>query len=336
MSLITRCPACGTLFKVVDDQLKISEGWVRCGQCREVFDALAQMVNQSTAQLTQETTQGPVVNDYAVSREASDSKSHVSSQEGTVTSIVTQNSQDFESSDWINSVNPPAPREQRSPDADDHPPSLLPQDLTNEELAMLGMAPVENTPEQVEKKSGTPAPLPSFVRKAQRVQRLRSPWTRVMLGLAVMLLTLILCMQVVVHERDRIAALEPRAVPWIQRTCDLLGCKLASLKQIESIVVDASGFNKLRADGKSDSYKFTITLKNNSAIAIAVPHIELSLNDSQDQAVVRRVLSPADLGATRFVLAPSGDFSGATTLQVDSAQLANTRIAGYRVWAFYP
>ncbi|WP_299763436.1 zinc-ribbon domain-containing protein, partial [Ramlibacter sp.] len=29
MSLITSCPACGTMFRVVPDQLKISEGWVR-------------------------------------------------------------------------------------------------------------------------------------------------------------------------------------------------------------------------------------------------------------------------------------------------------------------
>src|SRR3954468_18268106 len=43
MSLITRCPACGTMFKVVPDQLRISEGWVRCGHCAEVFDATAHM-----------------------------------------------------------------------------------------------------------------------------------------------------------------------------------------------------------------------------------------------------------------------------------------------------
>ena len=40
MSLATRCPACSTTFKVVQDQLKISEGWVRCGHCQEVFNAL--------------------------------------------------------------------------------------------------------------------------------------------------------------------------------------------------------------------------------------------------------------------------------------------------------
>lgn len=40
MSLATRCPACSTVFRVVQDQLRVSEGWVRCGQCQEVFNAL--------------------------------------------------------------------------------------------------------------------------------------------------------------------------------------------------------------------------------------------------------------------------------------------------------
>lgn len=39
MSQITTCPSCGTRFRVVADQLRISDGWVRCGQCQEVFDA---------------------------------------------------------------------------------------------------------------------------------------------------------------------------------------------------------------------------------------------------------------------------------------------------------
>ena len=40
MSLATRCTACGTVFRVAQDQLKASEGWVRCGRCSEVFNAL--------------------------------------------------------------------------------------------------------------------------------------------------------------------------------------------------------------------------------------------------------------------------------------------------------
>ena len=43
MSLATRCTTCGTAFRVVQDQLKVSEGWVRCGQCRAVFSAFEQL-----------------------------------------------------------------------------------------------------------------------------------------------------------------------------------------------------------------------------------------------------------------------------------------------------
>lgn len=39
MSLATRCTACGTIFRVVQDQLKVSDGWVRCGRCESVFNA---------------------------------------------------------------------------------------------------------------------------------------------------------------------------------------------------------------------------------------------------------------------------------------------------------
>ena len=43
MSLATRCTSCGTIFRVVQDQLRVSEGWVRCGRCAEVFDARQQL-----------------------------------------------------------------------------------------------------------------------------------------------------------------------------------------------------------------------------------------------------------------------------------------------------
>ena len=44
MSLLTRCPACQTLYKLVPDQLRISQGWVKCGQCGEIFDASKHLI----------------------------------------------------------------------------------------------------------------------------------------------------------------------------------------------------------------------------------------------------------------------------------------------------
>jgi predicted Zn finger-like uncharacterized protein len=39
MSWITRCPSCGTRFRVTDEQLQAGSGQVRCGICLAVFDA---------------------------------------------------------------------------------------------------------------------------------------------------------------------------------------------------------------------------------------------------------------------------------------------------------
>ena len=40
MRFVTHCPSCGTSFKVVADQLRIAQGWVRCGQCQAVYKAV--------------------------------------------------------------------------------------------------------------------------------------------------------------------------------------------------------------------------------------------------------------------------------------------------------
>ena len=63
MSLATRCPACGTIFRVVQDQLKVSEGWVRCGQCHEVFhgiEALFDLDSDPAVAARRAAARGPV------------------------------------------------------------------------------------------------------------------------------------------------------------------------------------------------------------------------------------------------------------------------------------
>ena len=43
MALAARCPHCRALFRVVADQLKLRGGLVRCGDCRQVFDAIGSL-----------------------------------------------------------------------------------------------------------------------------------------------------------------------------------------------------------------------------------------------------------------------------------------------------
>jgi predicted Zn finger-like uncharacterized protein len=46
MNLYTRCLHCATTFRVTTQQLQVSSGQVRCGQCKQIFDAFATLTAQ--------------------------------------------------------------------------------------------------------------------------------------------------------------------------------------------------------------------------------------------------------------------------------------------------
>jgi len=51
MSLVTRCPVCGTAFRVMREQLAARGGRVRCGKCATVFDGVAALVEEGGEKL---------------------------------------------------------------------------------------------------------------------------------------------------------------------------------------------------------------------------------------------------------------------------------------------
>ena len=159
--------------------------------------------------------------------------------------------------------------------------------------------------------------------------RLRS--VRIALFLLAIVLGAVLVAQVLVHERNRIAQLEPVTRPVLTALCALVRCELGPLQQIESIVIDSSSFGRLRAD----NYRLAFSLRNTAPVGVAMPAIELSLTDAQDQALVRRVLLPVEFGAPGGSMAPDSDWSGTLTLNVRAATTTD-RVAGYRLLAFYP
>jgi len=53
VSMTTRCPSCGTSFRVADSQLRARAGQVRCGRCGTLFDALAALTTDSTRRRTE-------------------------------------------------------------------------------------------------------------------------------------------------------------------------------------------------------------------------------------------------------------------------------------------
>lgn len=293
MSLITRCPACETMFKVVPDQLRISSGWVRCGQCEEVFDASAHLQDEQVDPVATEQA-GPEVPAPAPAPAATEPDVDVDI--------------DIEIGDEV----------LPSPLAEELEP-VLDADVPAATEAPAWMAERASAPEV------------SFMREQKSASFWRRPLVRASLMLVCLLLVAGLTVQVMVHERDRIAAVAPQSRPVLRALCSVMRCAVSPLRQIESIVIDSSSFNKIRGD----AYRLSFTLKNTAPTGLALPAIELSLTDAQDQPVMRRVFLPSEFGATSDVLSAGSESSGSLALSVKANGNAE-RIAGYRLLAFYP
>ena len=173
-------------------------------------------------------------------------------------------------------------------------------------------------------------PAPSFVAAAQRRAFWSSRPMRLGLWLALLVLLVGLLLQAVWSRRDWLAAREPRLAPMLQALCQPLGCELAPYRLLGAIVIDSSSFNRATAG----SFRFSVTLRNQADMPVAAPALELTLTDLQDQPLVRRVLSAAELGAPP-ALAAHGEFNASHVIMVNPGAAA-TAITGYRLMAFYP
>ncbi|WP_432729766.1 zinc-ribbon and DUF3426 domain-containing protein [Variovorax sp. W6] len=157
---------------------------------------------------------------------------------------------------------------------------------------------------------------------------------RVLLALLVVLAALLLVLQIVRHERDGIAARQPNLRPALATLCQYTGCELGALRQIGDIVIEGAAF--AREKSGSNDYRLSFTLRNSATVPLAMPAVELSLLDTQERAVVRRVLMPADYGAPA-VLASRADRAASLPLTLSASEAAALPpVAGYRVEAFYP
>lgn len=329
MSLITRCPACETLFKVVPDQLRISEGWVRCGQCDEVFDASAHLVKDAppppvpavvaaevmaAPEPVVEITQG---NTPAVTSQFLDLDLDFSEIEKTERPRVEL---DFGDAPAL-SEGQPASVDGLAPDAP--PPAVVPQ--APEAVVEPDAGPVAPDP-----LSSSPAEV-SFL----RTQSAESAWHRplVRVGMSVLVLGLLLTLagQFIFHERDRLAAHEPRLAPWLLAFCAPLGCSLAPVQRIEFVVIESSSFARVQ----DDIYRLSFTLRNAAGTPLAMPAVELTLTDALDQPVLRRVVMPGELDALPSTLQPGLTQPVLANFSV-KLDPASQRMAGYRLLAFYP
>lgn len=327
MSLITRCPTCETLFKVVPDQLRISEGWVRCGQCDDIFDASlhllpAQPVEEIPVAPPEDLSENYELLDFiVVPTDVVEAKPEPDSERSANDLSLAPEPTESEAAE--NTLKQTTPEHSSDEIELGENVATLSESRSDQEM------PVE--PDELASPESVDLSDVSFLQDKNNNSFWHKPLMRAMLGFSGFVLLLGLLGQGVVHERDRLVAMEPSLKPLLEAMCEPLNCTLSPLRQIESIVIDSSSFTKVRGD----SYRLNLTLKSTAATAVAIPAIELTLTDGLDRPVVRRVFLATELGIKLDALTADAEMSASLPLAF-KASGALDRVAGYRLLAFYP
>ena len=359
--LATRCPACTTVFRVVPDQLRVSDGWVRCGRCDEVFNAAQALIDVGAAVSAAAAPDDIAVGSAATptgrdpdpldpdrrdpDRRDDDGPDTVPGEAGEddpfgaaparPTPAAPAAARDgpwraarvATASPLSAAANPRRPRDDDAPFSPPSPrvaapaasPGLVaPHDATLDPSPGRGVPPPGDAPRP-----------PSFVRRADRAQRWRRPAVRATLALLLVAGLLGLVGQTVYAYRDLVAARSPQMRALLAPACERLGCRIDPPRSIDSVAVDGAS---LRHVERSSLYQLQLVVRNGADFDVALPAVELALNDAGGRTQLRKVLTPAELGAA----APTVPAGGEVALQATLRAAPGVAFAGYTVELFYP
>lgn len=173
---------------------------------------------------------------------------------------------------------------------------------------------------------------PAFVRK-ERARKQLSTKLRNTLITGCCLLTLIALLQAGYSFRNQIAGMFPAAKPLLTSLCEGLGCRIDLPADIKSVSIESSELQT--QTGNTNSFVLTALLRNESSLDQEWPLIELTLNDANEKAVLRRVFTPIDYLRDQEQVRQGFPASSERSTRV-LFELNETRASGYRVYLFYP
>ncbi|MRR56868.1 MAG: DUF3426 domain-containing protein [Deltaproteobacteria bacterium] len=307
--MLTRCPACETTFRITPEQLKARQGRVRCGHCQHVFNALDTLIEE-LAPASQPTQ--PMVVATATSGESAGSLSV-----------------DFE---LETGGSAPIPTKPASLPAETPPAASLANDVA--EISEAGRE-ADPTGFATEMDEGDSEPAAESGMDAEPLlhedmepHRRVWPWV-----LASLFALLTLALQTALLYRVELAVLYPESRPLLLEACSVIGCEVALPSKPELMSIESSDLHP--DTSQPGRLQLVATLKNRAPFTQTYPHLELTLTDTADQALARKVLAPADYLAKDVNINAGFGASKdlAVTLNLDAGSLP---AAGYRLYLFYP
>ncbi|MBL8472342.1 MAG: zinc-ribbon domain-containing protein [Rhodocyclaceae bacterium] len=341
--MLTRCPACATTFRITPAQLRARRGQVRCGRCRAIFDALDELSDEAAPEPAQ-TPAGDLSTAMPApalaSREAQPPVQQAAVR-GPRNYVAHRTA--APPADNAPAAIPPEVRAEVLPDVPSvveiPPPAADPVGLVSRDAAggpttasaeLPSDKPLPVGPAGVAEDDHTPAHVAAET--AAEAENLSVPrrsggffW-----GVLALLAASALAGQAAIHWRAELAQKVPATRKALESACAYLGCTVGLPRDTEALSIETSD---MQFDGPR--LRLSASLRNRAHHVQEWPSLYLTLTDTADRAVVRRVLTPGDyLSPDQDVAAGfPADGEIAVNLLLDTSGVA---AAGYRLYLFHP
>ena len=303
MNYITSCPACETQFMLTKEHLKAYRGKVQCGNCEHIFNA--------KNRLTEISDDIHSAAEYQASLEA---------QEADTIENATENAEEKPISDVLNNVLESVPNLENlntiDPESTAKPSytrQQIPEVIESYELESL------SRPTVIEDLSTEPQYQP---------KRKINIWAM----LACVLLAMLAGLQTIYSTRTKIAAEYPQFKSYLVQACSVLKCEVELPKNLDFFTIDDSDMQE--DDTHQDVINFSSLLINNAPYTQAYPNIELTLTDTDDQPVLRKVIKPSEYLATSTNVDAGIDSREEERINL-AINVTDLAVAGYRVLLVY-
>ncbi len=148
-----------------------------------------------------------------------------------------------------------------------------------------------------------------------------------------LLLVVALAGQLVFRFRSEIAITLPKLRPALEVLCRTLDAQIPLPRHVELMSIETSDLQTDPARG--NLLVLNATLRNRARFGQAYPSLELTLTDTQDAAIARRIFAPAEyLPAKTAAGQPfAANSDVAVKLWIEAREIS---AAGYRLYVFYP
>jgi predicted Zn finger-like uncharacterized protein len=314
MALATRCPQCQAMFRVVADQLKLRGGLVRCGSCRHVFDAIGSLAYVDEARLpgapaptpahptsaVPAAVATPAPKAAALTPPAASARPPWRDAEASMIGVPTLLLADLPSQCEVPAVDAAPVTQDRVAQTAIPNKSLGGAAAPPPSELVAGQQAEAGTPERADPDAGKyAAPLvdrpadageaeaaPTFLRRAPRRRGLSVAYAT-----GSSLLAFAALLQLTVLFRAELAVAAPALRPALVELCKPLHCAVGWPRRAELLAVVGT---ELQAVPGTEILELTAVVRSRATHTLALPAIEVTLTDTQNRALARRVFAPAD------------------------------------------